>query len=179
MASVIQNRKSKLTAYLLWCLGFIYCCGIHRFYLGKSGSGILYLCTLGVCGIGQFLDLFLIPSMVDEANRSQSRIINNVTVNIPATTSKPVAVSTTTSNKKVSVETKATESSVEALTGESLDLAVLTKLRYAKQLTFSELWLDLKCDKQHLRERLQVLQNEDLIRIGNRESDGAIIYSYL
>lgn len=34
--------------------------GIHRFYVGKIGSGILYLCTCGLFGIGWILDFFKI-----------------------------------------------------------------------------------------------------------------------
>lgn len=34
--------------------------GIHRFYVGKIGTGILYLCTFGLCGIGWLVDFFTI-----------------------------------------------------------------------------------------------------------------------
>lgn len=34
--------------------------GIHRFYVGKIGSGILYLCTFGLFGIGWLVDFFVI-----------------------------------------------------------------------------------------------------------------------
>ena len=54
------------TAYLLWLFfGFL---GAHRFYLGKTGTGFLYLCTAGLAGFGLFFDLFLIPGMVRDAN---------------------------------------------------------------------------------------------------------------
>ncbi len=35
-------------------------CGIQRFYAGKIGTGILWLCTFGLLGIGQIIDLILI-----------------------------------------------------------------------------------------------------------------------
>ncbi|MCU0515621.1 MAG: TM2 domain-containing protein [Oscillatoria sp. Prado101] len=33
---------------------------------GKIGTGLLWLFTWGIFGIGQFVDLFIIPSMVEE-----------------------------------------------------------------------------------------------------------------
>jgi len=53
-----ESEKSRLIALLL-CL-FVGYLGIHRFYAGKNGSGILYLCTWGLFGIGVFVDLILI-----------------------------------------------------------------------------------------------------------------------
>ncbi|MGL5943246.1 MAG: TM2 domain-containing protein [Waterburya sp.] len=55
-------------AYVLWAFGLLGFCGIHRFYNGKVTSGLLYLFTWGFLGIGQFVDLFLIPNMTRERN---------------------------------------------------------------------------------------------------------------
>ena len=54
--------------YALWCLAFVGLAGIHRIYLGKYGTGILYLLTFGLFGIGQFIDLFRMKSLVRESN---------------------------------------------------------------------------------------------------------------
>jgi TM2 domain-containing membrane protein YozV len=62
------GRKSKGVAYLLWFLGFFGVLGLHRFYLGKVGTGLLWLFTFGVCGIGAFIDLFTLGTQVDVAN---------------------------------------------------------------------------------------------------------------
>lgn len=56
------------TAYLLWCLCFFGICGGQRFYTGNIVSGLVYLFTFGVFGLGQLLDLVLIPGMVDRRN---------------------------------------------------------------------------------------------------------------
>ena len=62
--------KSKGVAYLLWIVGVFGILGFQRFYLGKIGTGLLWLCTGGVCGIGALLDLFNIGGMVEQYNTS-------------------------------------------------------------------------------------------------------------
>jgi TM2 domain-containing membrane protein YozV len=60
--------RSTSVAYLLWLLGLVGVCGIHRFYLGKWGTGILWLLTGGLLFIGQLIDLVLIPGIVERSN---------------------------------------------------------------------------------------------------------------
>ena len=60
--------------YGLWCAGLLGACGIHRFYLGKVGTGVLWLLTLGLLGIGQLVDLFRMKSLVRDANIREGRI---------------------------------------------------------------------------------------------------------
>jgi uncharacterized paraquat-inducible protein A len=52
------SDKSRLVALLFaWFLGVL---GIHRFYVNRVGSGILWLLTLGLFGVGVIVDLILI-----------------------------------------------------------------------------------------------------------------------
>ena len=53
-------------AYILWF--FFGLLGIHRFYLGRPISGIIWLLTVGVFGIGWLIDICLIPGMVEDYN---------------------------------------------------------------------------------------------------------------
>ena len=55
-------------AYLLWVLSGCGIFGFHRFYLGKIPSGILWMLTGGLFGIGTIYDLFTLPRQVREAN---------------------------------------------------------------------------------------------------------------
>ena len=62
--------KTKLVAYLLWWfLGFI---GVHKFYVGKTGMGILYIFTGGLFGIGWLIDAFTLGKQVDEYNSTHA-----------------------------------------------------------------------------------------------------------
>lgn len=53
-----RSEYSRGTVFLL-CL-FLGVIGVHRFYVGKTGTGILWLLTGGLCDIGWFFDLILI-----------------------------------------------------------------------------------------------------------------------
>jgi TM2 domain-containing membrane protein YozV len=54
-----------LVGYLFWILGFT---GAHRFFFGKPLTGALWFFTGGLLLIGWIVDLFLIPSMAEQAN---------------------------------------------------------------------------------------------------------------
>lgn len=51
------NTKWLTTLLLCWILGFW---GVHRFYLGRIGSGILMLITFGGLGIWYLIDLIVV-----------------------------------------------------------------------------------------------------------------------
>lgn len=57
------------TARMLWVLS-LFIPGLHRFYLGKWGTGLLYFFTGGLGFIGTFIDFFRLPKMVADANRA-------------------------------------------------------------------------------------------------------------
>lgn len=52
------KEKNKWVAFCL-CF-FLGALGAHRFYEGKIGTGILWLCTLGLGGVGIIIDLIII-----------------------------------------------------------------------------------------------------------------------
>ena len=61
-----MNMYSLGIAYLLFFLfGAV---GAHRFYLGKIPSGLLWMCTGALAGLGWIYDLFTLPRQVREAN---------------------------------------------------------------------------------------------------------------
>lgn len=64
-----QVLRSVGVAYGLWALCLVGVAGLHRFYAGKYITGVIWLLTWGLLGIGTVIDLFLISGMVERANR--------------------------------------------------------------------------------------------------------------
>lgn len=54
-------------AYLFWLVTFSGFAGLHRFYLGRPLSGMLYLLTWGWFGVGTVLDAIRMPELVRRA----------------------------------------------------------------------------------------------------------------
>ncbi|WP_375334752.1 TM2 domain-containing protein [Curtobacterium sp. MCBD17_013] len=55
-------RRSLAAVYFVWL--FLGLFGGHRFYLSRTGSGFLYLCTGGLFLVGWICDGFALPRLV-------------------------------------------------------------------------------------------------------------------
>jgi len=64
-----EEPRTLAISYLLWGAGTLGVCGLHRFYNRRPLTGLLWLFTLGLCGLGQLADLLLIPDLVNQANQ--------------------------------------------------------------------------------------------------------------
>ena len=63
-----QGRVDYSVTWLL--LTFLGLFGAHRFYMGKIGTGILWLCTGSLLGIGLVYDFLTLNGQISEANKS-------------------------------------------------------------------------------------------------------------
>jgi TM2 domain-containing membrane protein YozV len=64
----IEGKKSYTVAWIL--LTFLGIFGLHRLYLEKWITGIIYFFTGGLCFLGVLYDYWNLNSTVDEVNRS-------------------------------------------------------------------------------------------------------------
>ncbi len=70
MSQINKSQKSGLvTLLLLLFLGL----GVHRFYVGRWKTGLLYLFTLEFLGVGRLIDLILL--LTGNFRDNQKRVI--------------------------------------------------------------------------------------------------------
>ncbi|MDJ0595886.1 MAG: TM2 domain-containing protein [Pleurocapsa sp. MO_226.B13] len=138
-------------AYLLWSLWFFGFAGIHRFYLGKPISGLIWFLTWGLFGMGQIVDFFLIPDMVERKNfKYRARLREARYEQLPA------AVSTTPPPSDTQL--------------------ILKLLSEQPEATLADCVLATGKDTSKVKALLEQMQRDELIEVGNRERDGAIVY---
>ena len=147
----VKNRK--FTSYLLWFAGFFWLCGLHRLYNGKTASGILWLCTLGLFGIGQFVDLFFIPDMAEKRHR---QLFGDRPSNFDM---QPVV---------------AAEVSQETLMVQLLRLAKL----HSGQITVTQAVMETGQSFETIEEELTTMVKSGYADVTNRPGSGVVVYEF-
>jgi TM2 domain-containing membrane protein YozV len=69
-----QKSQNKWLIVLLLCF-FLGVLGIHRFYVGKTATGVAQLITFGGCGIWALIDFIMI--LLNQFTDAQGYIITN------------------------------------------------------------------------------------------------------
>jgi len=64
----IDVRYNVTVAYVLWFISGFGALGLHRFYLGKKGTGFLWLVTGGLGMVGAIYDGITLTRQVEDAN---------------------------------------------------------------------------------------------------------------
>ncbi|MEN9223765.1 MAG: TM2 domain-containing protein [Thermostichus sp. BF3_bins_97] len=159
--------KSTGAAYALWLLGLFGACGIHRLYAGKTGTGILWLLTFGLLGIGQLIDLFLIPGMVEDYNFKQAVLLGQGS-QLPQPMLAP------------STQTTPASFPQGPLKGQALMREIL-RLAQQRQgiLTLSEIVIDLPADFDEIEKALQELSRRGMATPENNLITGAVEYQFV
>jgi TM2 domain-containing membrane protein YozV len=153
--------NSKGTSYLLWLAIFLGFGGLHRLYNGKVFTGLLWFFTGGLLGVGQFVDLFLIPDMVDHHNalqQAKNRILYD-----PA----PIAVTQTLTP----AEQKRTEAQLK------LQLLRSAEARGGK-ISLTQAVLDTEADFDEIESLLLQMVKKGRADIQNDPRTGAVVYTF-
>ena len=67
----LRFRVGRINYTIAWILlAFLGLLGIHRMYMGKWFTGILYLCTLGFFGLGYLYDYWTLNDQITIVNGS-------------------------------------------------------------------------------------------------------------
>lgn len=65
----LRFRSGRINYSLAWILlTFLGIFGVHRMYMGKWFTGILYLCTFGLLGIGYLYDYWTLNDQITAEN---------------------------------------------------------------------------------------------------------------
>ena len=65
----MPREKSPLIAYIFWLVPPLGMLGMHRYYLGRHLSGLLYTCTMSLFMFGWIVDALLIPRLTRSSNQ--------------------------------------------------------------------------------------------------------------
>jgi len=142
-------------AYLLWWFSGCGALGFHRFYLGKIGTGFLWMFSGGLIGIGSIYDLITIPSQVRDANINQAIMDGTLRIDNTRLLSPGNAKVFTEKEKVEQVVLKVAKTSKGIITASELALSAKISLEEAKKA------LDEMVSKGHAE--LRVRQSGSLV----------------
>lgn len=171
---IVPQKRAYSTAYALWCFCLLSICGIQRLYARRYLSGFFYLITFGFFGIGQFLDLFLIPGMIDEENL-KIKALYGYQPNEASFYQTPESIVVNLPKREAPHATLEGQQK-EPLSEKDIDRAILRTCKDAEGATLAEIFLEVDEEYETIENRVQFLMQKNLLTIDNRADDGAVIY---
>lgn len=155
-----MNKTSS--SYILWLGCFLQVYGLHRFYNGKIATGLLWLFTFGLFGVGQLIDLFLIPDMVDDYNAKLRAKLGISAVGIPL------------SNPVVSTQT------IQVNPKEQLMVRLLkAAAAHGGKLSVTQGVMDTGAGFAQVEATLKEMVRSGYVEVDNHPASGVVIYKFL
>lgn len=155
------------TSYILWLGWFFGVAGFHRIYNKKFLSGFLWLCTWGFFGVGQLVDLLLIPSMVDEHNLRVKHRLGLSSMGVPlAHTATPTLQSF--------------QREVEPPTREQLMVKLARAAQHRQgKLSVTQAVIDTGASFEQVQQTLNQMVERGYVGVDNHPETGVVIYDFL
>ncbi|MEM9489967.1 MAG: TM2 domain-containing protein [Myxococcota bacterium] len=165
-----DGPHGKGTAFALWlacCLGV---CGLHRFYLGRPVSGLIWLFTFGLFGAGQLVDLLLLPGMVRAENQK------HLAFNALAEKRMLRAAEALGGQKMLAAGSPGAGG---ALTEEEFRSKLLkAAAKYGGKLTVTQGVLATGKSFEEVEEELDQMAQSRFVEIDNDDNTGAVVYNF-
>lgn len=175
--------KTKGTSYLLWLTCLVGLAGTHRLYNGKIVTGLLWLFTWGVFGLGQFVDLFLIPDMVDERNARLHAKLGYLAGGVPQpqTNIQLVigrdSIAPLPAEPVVDVDVPVTS---EPVTSEQLMIKLLRSAQLrGGRLSVTQGVLDTESSFEEVETTLKAMVQSGYVSVSNDPNTGIIVYDFV
>ena len=162
--------KSKGLAYILWFLCAFSICGAQRFYCKRYISGLIYLFTFGLFGIGQFIDLFTIPNMVDEENLKYQALYGYQNININGKPQVTLSVSNQTPSILNAAKSQAASDTIKILQAAKNN---------GGMISLSDCVLATGKETAQVKQTIEKMCQDELIEMTNLPDSGAIVYKLL
>ena len=155
------NDKRLIMSYLLWAGAFCGLSGLHRLYNGKIVTGLIWLFTLGLFGVGQFIDVFFVPGMAEdyELKRLKARYGTSAydLLNKPAVATQPLKPPTR--QEKMVALLKAAQSR-------------------NGQLSVTQAVMDTSMDFEEAETLLKDMVKSGYVAVDNHASTGVVVYRF-
>lgn len=174
MEYTVMQQVNSGTSYILWCLCLFGICGGQRFYTGNVASGLIYLFTFGCFGIGQLIDLALIPSMVDKRN-IYLRGLEGGNGNTSANVNQSITLNIGDIPQLKQLQATQSPTSVSGTPMQRL-------LKAAKEnnglLSIAQATMYTELEPQEVKQLLQEAEKNGLAEMSNDPNTGAIRYRF-
>jgi TM2 domain-containing membrane protein YozV len=172
--------NDKATSYLLWAMWLFGFAGLHRIYNRKYLTGIIWFFTWGLFGIGQLIDLVLIPGMVDEYNyrRAKRLGLHNPGNSLPQDAIHLVISQGNTTH--ATTTTNATPQPPAELTEQDMMLKLLKAAQSRSgKLTVTQAVLDTELSFEQVEKTLRKMVKTGYVETYNDPETGMLTYDFL
>lgn len=140
--------------------------GMHRFYNKRYASGILWLFTFGLFGVGQIIDLFIIPDMVDEHNAKVRARLGMSSYGVPLPHVTADAVVDAPPQKPPTADQRMIEFTKAAQ-------------RRNGYLSVTQAVVDTGCTFEEAEKVLKRMLKAGYVDVKNEPSTGAVVYEFI